>query len=93
MADFGGRPLDVLVGEPFYSNNMLPWQRYDEIASPTIHDSFSLYFWYIRSALDRFLAPNAIISPNRACIKGVAVEFEHFHKCRSPLGQVAAFNT
>jgi hypothetical protein len=28
LSDFGGKKIGLFIGEPYFSNNMLPWHRY-----------------------------------------------------------------
>lgn len=77
-SDFGEKGIDLFIGEPYFSNNMLPWH--------------SLYFWYVRSYMEKLLSPLVTISPISAVLRGIFVEFKHFHTCFSPVGMVCGFD-
>ena len=57
-ADFGGRPIDAVVGEPHFSTSLLPWHN--------------VHFWYACSALRGLLSPDCVFLPNRASLKAIA---------------------
>ena len=57
-ADFGGRLVDAVIGEPHFSTSLLPWHN--------------LHFWYACSALCSLLSPDCLFLPNRASLKAIA---------------------
>lgn len=70
--------MDVLVAEPFFISSLLPWH--------------SLYFWYCRSALVPHLSDDAVILPQGALLRAVAVEFDHLWKFHAPVGDLEGFD-
>ncbi|XP_014662743.1 PREDICTED: protein arginine N-methyltransferase 7-like [Priapulus caudatus] len=69
--DLGNVKVNLVIGEPFFYNSILPWDN--------------LHFWYGLSELQHHLAPCVKILPERACIKAIAVSFEHLWKIRAPV--------
>lgn len=51
--DFGGRQIDAIIGEPYFTSSLLPWHN--------------LHFWYAVSSLQKFLTPGAAVE-GRGCI-------------------------
>uniref|UniRef100_K3X5J8 Protein arginine N-methyltransferase domain-containing protein n=1 Tax=Globisporangium ultimum (strain ATCC 200006 / CBS 805.95 / DAOM BR144) TaxID=431595 RepID=K3X5J8_GLOUD len=76
----GGKPVDLLLGEPFYYSmqNLPLWQAFN--------------FWLRRSAVAPTLAPNALVLPARARVCALAVRFEHLHECFGAVGDVSGYD-
>ena len=72
--------FDVLMAEPFFYQlqNLPVWE--------------ATSFWYLRTALSAFLKPGAVIMPQSASIKAVAVEFEHLWSNFGSAGDVEGFD-
>ncbi|XP_077982657.1 protein arginine N-methyltransferase 7-like [Glandiceps talaboti] len=76
--DLDNHKVDILIGEPYFTNTLLPWH--------------SLCFWYARTKCVDFLADNVIIMPGKATLKAIAVEFDHLWKIRAPVGTLEGFD-
>ncbi len=76
----GEKPVDLLVGEPFYYSmqNLSLWQ--------------ALNFWLRRTALDRLLSSTAVVLPASAKVFALPVKFDHLHECFGAVGDVSDFN-
>ncbi|XP_011408225.2 PREDICTED: protein arginine N-methyltransferase 7-like [Amphimedon queenslandica] len=72
-----GHSIDILLAEPFFVSMTLPWH--------------SLYFWYVRTALDPLLSTDCTITPGSAHLMGIAVKFENLHLLKHSLGKVEEF--
>ncbi|XP_067574673.1 protein arginine N-methyltransferase 7 isoform X1 [Pseudorca crassidens] len=77
-ADLEGKKVSLLLGEPFFTTSLLPWHN--------------LYFWYVRTAVDRHLAPGAVVMPQAASLHMMVVEFRDLWRIRSPCGDCEGFN-
>ncbi|XP_057348820.1 protein arginine N-methyltransferase 7 isoform X4 [Manis pentadactyla] len=77
-ADLEGRKVSLLLGEPFFTTSLLPWHN--------------LYFWYVRTAVDRHLGPGAVVLPQAASLHAVVVEFRDLWRIRSPCGDCEGFD-
>lgn len=55
----------MLLGEPFFTTSLLPWHN--------------LYFWYVRTAVDQYLGPGAVVMPQAASLHAMVVEFRVGH--------------
>lgn len=73
-----GFKIDLLVSEPYFISSLLPWH--------------SLYFWYSRTALRPHLAEKVTILPRAACLRAIAVQFEHLWKFHAPVGDLEGFD-
>ena len=67
--------VDAVIGEPNFAVSMLPWHN--------------LLFWFCMSTLN--LPTKAIISPFKAELWMVPVEYKDLWKIRAPLGSVEGF--
>ena len=56
--DFGGRRVDAVIGEPFFSSSLLPWHN--------------LHYWYSLTALRQHMTPECVILPNTASLVAIA---------------------
>ena len=64
--DFHGRPVDGIIGEPYFASSLLPWHN--------------LHFWYAVSSLLSFVdeegcgdgGPPPVILPGRASVMAIA---------------------
>ncbi|KAF1315045.1 Arginine n-methyltransferase, partial [Globisporangium splendens] len=76
----GGKPVDLLLGEPFYYSmqNLPLWQAFN--------------FWLRRSAVTPALVPHALVLPARARVCALAVRFEHLHECFGAVGNVSGYD-
>ncbi|XP_059239390.1 protein arginine N-methyltransferase 7 isoform X2 [Mustela nigripes] len=72
------RTVSLLVGEPFFTTSLLPWHN--------------LYFWYVRTAVDRHLGPGVVVLPQAASLHAVVVEFRDLWRIRSPCGNCEGFD-
>ncbi|XP_077840462.1 protein arginine N-methyltransferase 7 isoform X14 [Macaca mulatta] len=70
--------VSLLLGEPFFTTSLLPWH--------------SLYFWYVRTAVDQHLGPGAVVMPQAASLHAVVVEFRDLWRIRSPCGDCEGFD-
>lgn len=52
----------------------------------------SLVFWYARNDLSALIATDPIVSPSRAVVHVMLVEFEHLHTKEKPVGSAGGFN-
>nr|XP_012597810.1 protein arginine N-methyltransferase 7 isoform X2 [Microcebus murinus] len=77
-ADLEGKKVSLLLGEPFFTTSLLPWHN--------------LYFWYVRTAVDRYLEPSAVVMPQAASLHAVVVEFRDLWRIRSPCGDCEGFD-
>ncbi|XP_039707812.1 protein arginine N-methyltransferase 7 isoform X1 [Pteropus medius] len=77
-ADLEGKKVSVLLGEPFFTTSLLPWHN--------------LYFWYVRTAVDQYLGPGAVVMPQAASLHAVVVEFRDLWRIRSPCGDCEGFD-
>ncbi|KAB1274542.1 Protein arginine N-methyltransferase 7 [Camelus dromedarius] len=77
-ADLGDKKVSLLLGEPFFTTSLLPWHN--------------LYFWYVRTAVDRHLGPGAVVMPQAASLHVVVVEFRDLWRIRSPCGNCEGFD-
>lgn len=77
-ADLEGKKVSLLLGEPFFTTSLLPWHN--------------LYFWYVRTSVDRHLAPGAVVLPQAASLHAVIVEFRDLWRIRSPCGDCEGFD-
>ncbi|XP_021075844.1 protein arginine N-methyltransferase 7 [Mus pahari] len=77
-ADLEGKKVSLLLGEPFFTTSLLPWHN--------------LYFWYVRTSVDRHLAPGAVVMPQVASLHAVIVEFRDLWRIRSPCGECEGFD-
>nr|XP_015094179.1 protein arginine N-methyltransferase 7 isoform X2 [Vicugna pacos] len=77
-ADLGDKKVSLLLGEPFFTTSLLPWHN--------------LYFWYVRTAVDRHLGPGAVVMPQAASLHAVVVEFRDLWRIRSPCGNCEGFD-
>uniref|UniRef100_A0A8C0E0F2 Protein arginine N-methyltransferase n=1 Tax=Balaenoptera musculus TaxID=9771 RepID=A0A8C0E0F2_BALMU len=77
-ADLEGKKVSLLLGEPFFTTSLLPWHN--------------LYFWYVRTAVDRHLAPGAVVMPQAASLHMMVVEFRDLWRIRSPCGDCEGFD-
>nr|XP_058900822.1 protein arginine N-methyltransferase 7 isoform X5 [Kogia breviceps] len=77
-ADLEGKKVSLLLGEPFFTTSLLPWHN--------------LYFWYVRTAVDRHLAPGAVVMPQAASLHMMVVEFRDLWRIRSPCGDCEGFS-
>ncbi|XP_044932151.1 protein arginine N-methyltransferase 7 isoform X3 [Mustela putorius furo] len=77
-ADLEGEKVSLLVGEPFFTTSLLPWHN--------------LYFWYVRTAVDRHLGPGVVVLPQAASLHAVVVEFRDLWRIRSPCGNCEGFD-
>lgn len=48
--------------------------------------------WYVRSELDRLLAPGCVVIPGTAVLCAVAVQFDDLWKIRAPVGHCEGFD-
>ena len=62
--DFGGRQIDAVIGEPFFSSSLLPWHN--------------LHYWYALSSLKDHMNPECVILPNRTSLMAIAGEKNHY---------------
>ncbi|XP_023066015.1 protein arginine N-methyltransferase 7 isoform X2 [Piliocolobus tephrosceles] len=76
--DLKDRKVSLLLGEPFFTTSLLPWHN--------------LYFWYVRTAVDRHLGPGAVVMPQAASLHAVIVEFRDLWRIRSPCGDCEGFD-
>nr|XP_015298411.1 PREDICTED: protein arginine N-methyltransferase 7 isoform X1 [Macaca fascicularis] len=76
--DLKSRKVSLLLGEPFFTTSLLPWH--------------SLYFWYVRTAVDQHLGPGAVVMPQAASLHAVVVEFRDLWRIRSPCGDCEGFD-
>ncbi|XP_011787440.1 PREDICTED: protein arginine N-methyltransferase 7 isoform X2 [Colobus angolensis palliatus] len=76
--DLKDRKVSLLLGEPFFTTSLLPWHN--------------LYFWYVRTAVDRHLGPGAVVMPQAASLHAVVVEFRDLWRIRSPCGDCEGFD-
>ncbi|XP_033075672.1 protein arginine N-methyltransferase 7 isoform X4 [Trachypithecus francoisi] len=76
--DLKDRKVSLLLGEPFFTTSLLPWHN--------------LYFWYVRTAVDRHLGPGAVVMPQTASLHAVVVEFRDLWRIRSPCGDCEGFD-
>ncbi|EPY84176.1 protein arginine N-methyltransferase 7 [Camelus ferus] len=74
----GAEQVSLLLGEPFFTTSLLPWHN--------------LYFWYVRTAVDRHLGPGAVVMPQAASLHVVVVEFRDLWRIRSPCGNCEGFD-
>ena len=58
--DFGGREIDAIIGEPFFSSSLLSWHN--------------IHYWYAVSAMKKFMSPECVVLPNRASLMAIAGE-------------------
>ncbi|XP_068384321.1 protein arginine N-methyltransferase 7 isoform X2 [Eschrichtius robustus] len=72
------KKVSLLLGEPFFTTSLLPWHN--------------LYFWYVRTAVDRHLAPGAVVMPQAASLHMMVVEFRDLWRIRSPCGDCEGFD-
>ncbi|XP_006860390.1 PREDICTED: protein arginine N-methyltransferase 7 [Chrysochloris asiatica] len=76
--DLEDKKVSLLLGEPFFTTSLLPWHN--------------LYFWYVRTAVDQYLAPGAVVMPQAASLHAVVVEFKDLWRIRSPCGDCEGFD-
>ncbi|XP_016041323.1 protein arginine N-methyltransferase 7 isoform X2 [Erinaceus europaeus] len=77
-ADLESKKVSLLLGEPFFTTSLLPWHN--------------LYFWYVRTAVDKHLEPGAVVLPQAASLHAVVVEFKDLWRIRSPCGSCEGFD-
>uniref|UniRef100_A0A8C9PA92 Protein arginine N-methyltransferase domain-containing protein n=1 Tax=Spermophilus dauricus TaxID=99837 RepID=A0A8C9PA92_SPEDA len=77
-ADLEGKKVSLLLGEPFFTTSLLPWHN--------------LYFWYVRTAVDQYLKPGAVVMPQAASLHAMVVEFRDLWRIRSPCGDCEGFD-
>ena len=57
--DFGGRTVDAVIGEPFFSSSLLPWHN--------------LHYWYALTSLrKKHMSPECVVLPNTASLMAIA---------------------
>ena len=57
--DFGGKMVDAVIGEPFFSSSLLPWHK--------------LHYWYALTALrKKHMSPECVVLPNTASLMAIA---------------------
>ncbi|XP_013359370.1 PREDICTED: protein arginine N-methyltransferase 7 isoform X2 [Chinchilla lanigera] len=76
--DLEGKQVSLLLGEPFFTTSLLPWHN--------------LYFWYVRTAVDQYLGPGAVVMPQAASLHAMVVEFKDLWRIRSPCGDCEGFS-
>ena len=98
--DFGGRRIDAVIGEPFFSSSLLPWHN--------------LHYWYALTALKKHMSPECAVLPNTASLMAIAgwylhvasqrmiftitksscdaVNFKDMYNLRAPVGTVEGFD-
>lgn len=74
----GGMRIGALIGEPYYLSSLLPWH--------------ALQFWYACDALRPIMSASVHISPRRARLVGMCVEFDKLQRIQAPVDIVAGFN-
>ncbi|XP_049811197.1 protein arginine N-methyltransferase 7-like isoform X1 [Schistocerca nitens] len=72
------KQVTIVFGEPAFFSSILPWHN--------------IYFWYLKNELNQLIADTANIIPCQASIWGMAIEFDHLWKIRSPLHTVEGFS-
>lgn len=77
-ADLEGKKVSLLLGEPFFTTSLLPWHN--------------LYFWYVRTSVDQYLEPGAVVMPQAASLHAMVVEFRDLWRIRSPCGDCEGFD-
>ncbi|XP_004625893.2 protein arginine N-methyltransferase 7 [Octodon degus] len=76
--DLEDKKVSHLLGEPFFTTSLLPWHN--------------LYFWYVRTAVDQYLVPGAVVMPQAASLHVMVVEFKDLWRIRSPCGDCEGFD-
>nr|XP_022901940.1 protein arginine N-methyltransferase 7-like [Onthophagus taurus] len=69
--------FNLIVGEPYFISAIVPWDN--------------LQFAYQLGEYKEMFSEDVKVFPSKAIIRGVAVEFEHLYKIRSPLGTCEGF--
>ena len=67
-ANFAGRHIDAIIGEPYFTSSLLPWHN--------------LHFWYAVSSLQEFLTPGAregCVLPGKGSLMAIAGEYQPFN--------------
>ncbi|XP_075833230.1 protein arginine N-methyltransferase 7 [Microtus pennsylvanicus] len=77
-ADLEGKKVSLLLGEPYFTTSLLPWHN--------------LYFWYVRTSVDQYLEPGAVVMPQAASLHAMVVEFRDLWRIRSPCGDCEGFD-
>ncbi|KAK1163431.1 protein arginine N-methyltransferase 7-like isoform X1 [Acipenser oxyrinchus oxyrinchus] len=74
----GDEQVSVLIGEPYFTTSLLPWQ--------------SLYFWYSRTVLAGQLRDDVTILPQSASLCMAPMEFKNLWRIRAPCGSCEGFD-
>lgn len=77
-SDIDLQSIDTVLSEPFFTKSILPWDN--------------LHFYYLLQPYRSHFRSDCQVFPRRARIRCIALEFEHLHKIRSPVGHCREFD-
>ena len=75
---FDAQSIDMLLSEPFFSTSLLPWDN--------------LHFYFFLQQHRSLFRPDVQLLPHTARLRCIALEFDHLHKIRSPVGTCCQFD-
>ena len=75
---FDAQSIDMVLSEPFFSKSLLPWDN--------------LHFYYFLQQNRSSFRPDVQLLPRAARLRCIALEFDHLHKIRSPVGTCCQFD-
>ncbi|GAB6024738.1 Protein arginine n-methyltransferase [Chamberlinius hualienensis] len=76
--DLEGDKIDVVMSEPYFLSNYLPW-----------HD---IALWYLLGNMKDFMKADCYVTPSKCRLWAVGMSFDHLWKIRAPLGNVEGFD-
>ncbi|XP_070575003.1 protein arginine N-methyltransferase 7-like [Ptychodera flava] len=76
--DLDNQKVDILIGEPYFMNSILPWHN--------------LYFWFAKCELSDLSKKDVTVMPGMATLRAIAVEFDHLWKIRAPVRNLEGFD-